>query len=62
MFKSYLGRIEYDFQKSRVTGPWDHEVLVSAKKEHKDIKVFFVYIFGGLECVLATPFAYIAHL
>ena len=27
----YLGRIEYDFQKSRVTGPWDHMVLVSAK-------------------------------
>jgi hypothetical protein len=28
----YLGRIEYDFQKSRVTGPWDHMVSVSAKK------------------------------
>ncbi len=28
----YIGRIEYDFQKSRVTGPWDHMVLVSAKK------------------------------
>ncbi len=28
----YLGRIEYDFQKSRVTGPWDHKVSVSAKK------------------------------
>jgi hypothetical protein len=28
----YLGRIEYDFQKSHVTGPWDHKVLVSAKK------------------------------
>ncbi len=27
----YLGRIEYDFQKSRVTGPWDHKVSVSAK-------------------------------
>jgi hypothetical protein len=25
----YLGRIEYDFQKSRVTGPWDHKVSVS---------------------------------
>ncbi len=21
----YLGRIEYDFRKSRVTGPWDHK-------------------------------------
>ncbi len=27
-----LGWIEYDFQKSRVIGPWDHKVLVSAKK------------------------------
>ncbi len=25
----YLGRIEYDFQKSRVTGPWDHKDSVS---------------------------------
>jgi hypothetical protein len=31
----YLGRIEYDFQKSRVTGPWDHERSVSAKKVKK---------------------------
>jgi hypothetical protein len=31
----YLSRIEYDFQKSRVTGPWDHMVSVSAKKSHK---------------------------
>jgi hypothetical protein len=29
---NYLGRIKYDFQKSRVTGPWDNMVLVSAKK------------------------------
>jgi hypothetical protein len=28
---SILG-IEYDFQKSRVTGPWDHMSSVSAKK------------------------------
>ncbi len=32
----YLGRIEYDFQKSRVTGPWDHMVSVSAKKVKKN--------------------------
>jgi hypothetical protein len=31
----YLGRIEYGFQKSRVTGPWDHMVSVSAKKVKK---------------------------
>jgi hypothetical protein len=31
----YLGRIEYDFQKSRVTGPRDHEDSVSAKKPKK---------------------------
>jgi hypothetical protein len=28
----YLGRIEYDFQNSRVTGHWDHKNSVSAKK------------------------------
>ncbi len=28
----YLGRIEYDFRKSLVTGPWDHKDSVSAKK------------------------------
>ncbi len=28
----YLRRIEYDFQKSHVTGPWDHKGSVSAKK------------------------------
>ncbi len=33
----YIGRIEYDFQKSRVTGPWDHKVSVSAKKSHTKI-------------------------
>ncbi len=31
----YLGRIGYDFQKSSVTGPWDHKVSVSAKKAKK---------------------------
>jgi hypothetical protein len=31
----YLGRIEYDFQKSRVTGPWDEKDSVSAKKVKK---------------------------
>ncbi len=33
----YLSRIEYDFQKSRGTGPWDHMVSVSAKKVFKKI-------------------------
>ncbi len=31
----YLGRVEYNFQKSRVTGPRDHKVSVSAKKSKK---------------------------
>ncbi len=31
----YLGRIAYDFQKSRVTGPWDHKASVTAKKVKK---------------------------
>jgi hypothetical protein len=33
----YLGRIEYDFHKSRVTGPWDHMVSVAAKKVKKNV-------------------------
>jgi hypothetical protein len=33
----YLGRIENDFQKSCVTGPWDLKVSVSAKKVKKKI-------------------------
>ena len=33
--REFFCRIEYDFQKSRVTGPWDHKVLVSAKKGKK---------------------------
>jgi hypothetical protein len=33
----YLGRIEYDFEKSRVTGSWDHKDSVSAKKVSKKI-------------------------
>jgi hypothetical protein len=32
----YFGRIEYDFQQTRVTGPWDHMVTVSAKKVKKE--------------------------
>ncbi len=32
----YLGRIEYDLHKTRVTGPWDHKVSVSAKKVKKN--------------------------
>ncbi len=32
----YLVRIEYDCQNSRVTGPWDHKVLVSAKKSKNE--------------------------
>jgi hypothetical protein len=31
----YLGRIEHDFQKSSVIGPWDHKVSVSAKNFKK---------------------------
>jgi hypothetical protein len=28
----HICQIEYDFQKSRVTGPWDHTNLVPAKR------------------------------
>jgi hypothetical protein len=48
MFKvEYLGRIEYDFQKSGVTGPWDHKDSVSAKKVFKKISCLFT--FKGIE-------------
>ncbi len=49
MFKSeYLGRIKYDFQKSRVTGPKDHKVSVSAKKCKKKISCLCnILIFAG---------------
>jgi hypothetical protein len=33
----YLGCIKYHFQKSRVTGPWDRKVSVSAKKVSKKV-------------------------
>ena len=38
----YLGRIEYDFQKSRVTGPWDRKVSVSAKKVKKNFMLVYL--------------------
>jgi hypothetical protein len=34
----YLGRIEYNFQKPRGTGPWDYKVPVYAKKVKKTFK------------------------
>jgi hypothetical protein len=38
----YLGRIEYDFQNSHVTGPWDHMVSVSAKKVKKNVMLVYL--------------------
>jgi hypothetical protein len=40
MFKSRISPIEYDFQKFRVTGPWDHMVSVSAKKKNSCLCTF----------------------
>jgi hypothetical protein len=37
----YFGGIEYDFQKSRVTGPWDYKVSVSAKKVKKNFMLVY---------------------
>jgi hypothetical protein len=53
----YLGRIEYDFQKSRVTGPWDHKVSVSAKKSKQKFhaRVPLREIEGRLTVSKATP-------
>jgi hypothetical protein len=42
----YLGRIEYDFQKSRVTGPWNHKISVSAKKVKKKFHACVPLIFS----------------
>jgi hypothetical protein len=38
----YLGSIEYDFQKSCVTGSWDHKVSVSAKKVQKNFMLVYL--------------------
>ncbi len=39
----YLSRIEYHFQKSRIAGPWDHMVSVSAKKVKKNFMLVYLY-------------------
>jgi hypothetical protein len=38
----YLSRIEYDFQKAPVTGPWDHNVSVFAKKVKKNFMLVYL--------------------
>ncbi len=38
----YLGQIEYDVQKSCVTGPWDHKDSVSAKKSKKTVMLVYL--------------------
>jgi hypothetical protein len=57
----YLSRIEYDFQKSRVTGPWDHKVSVSAKKFHACVPLnhreggmvfYHVFLLSPLQCTV----------
>ena len=42
----YLSRNEYDFQKTHVTGPWDHKVLVSAIKVKKKFHACVPLIYG----------------
>ncbi len=51
----YLDRIEYDFLKSRVTGPWDHKVSVSAKKS-QNIYFMLVYIYWPTTLSTVTLF------
>jgi hypothetical protein len=54
----YLGRIKNDFQKSRVTDPWDHKVQISAKKYLKkfhacvplNICLFLLFLFRIYIC------------
>jgi hypothetical protein len=51
MFKfKYLGRIEYDFQKSRVTGSWDHKDSVPAKKVFKKNSCLCTFKYGTVQC------------
>ncbi len=52
-----LGRIEYDFQKSRVTGPWDHKNSDSAKKVKKK---FHACVPLRIICLFSHG-AYLAH-
>jgi hypothetical protein len=47
----YLDRIEYDFQKSRVTGPWDHKDSVSAEKFHAYVLLIFDHKQEAMETV-----------
>jgi hypothetical protein len=52
MFKSQISRPNLIvFQKSLVTGPWDHKVLVSAKKLKK---FMLVYLYGFLDSSVAV--------
>ncbi len=60
----YLSRIECDFQKSSVTGPWDHKVSVSVKKVKKNVMLVYLensllyktsYSFMVLNCLI-IPF------
>jgi hypothetical protein len=54
MFQSriqYIGQIEYDLQKSRITGPWDRKDSVSEKENEKKIHAcepLRVQFYGGL--------------
>ncbi len=49
----YLGRIEYDFQKSRLTGPWDHKNSVSAKKVTQKISCLCTF---NYQCIGSEGF------
>ncbi len=52
----YLGRIEYDFQKSRVIGPWEHKISVSAKKfKQKNFMLVLKYTGYWFFCISGVP-------
>jgi hypothetical protein len=48
----YFCRIEYNFQKSRVTDPWDHRVSVSAVKFKKKFMLVYLYLPAQVKTVL----------
>jgi hypothetical protein len=57
----YLGRIKYDYQKSRVTGPWDDKDSVSAKKVFKKIHACVPSKVPKCENFHRTDFLFLHH-
>ncbi len=53
-----VGWIEYNFQKSRVTGPWDHMVSVSAKEVKKKVSCLCTFKSLKIRTQALSPFTH----